>query len=62
MLKRTLTIGLLSLVALLGCAPKEEAAPPPTAPSNLGATAQQVTPNQAMAGATEVRPPMKPSR
>jgi hypothetical protein len=53
----------LSLLALVGCAPKEEAATPPAVSNNP----QQVVPGQPVAGgggagAVDVKPPMKPGR
>jgi hypothetical protein len=61
MSKWIVAVGLLSLIALTGCSPKEEVVPPSTPNNN----AQQVVPGaagQPMAGASDVRPPMKPGR
>jgi len=55
----------LFALALVGCAPKEEASTTPPAVSN---TPQQAVPGQPVAGggggagAVDVKPPMKPGR
>lgn len=54
----------VSVLALVGCAPKEEA---PTTPPAVSNNPQQVVPGQPVAGgggagAEDVKPPMKPGR